>query len=250
MSRRTGRRMTQVSARPGPRAVPARPWPRLAAGVAIVSTLDDGKPRGLLVSSLTSLSVEPPRVLFCVAKTAGSHDPLARADRCGLSVLSDRHAEEAERFSSIDRGAERFTSAAWRLAPKTPPLHHGALLGRIGGPISRDGSTPAATRSSILDVETIETSDAGPLIYFDRAFRSLGVEPRGTTSAQVQHARSRSIPCASHRASNSSSAVGRPRRRSGKQCSRPARLTASPPIRTVISRSSTPQAASKPPPIS
>jgi len=145
---------------------------RLASGVAVVACLDRGFPRGLLVSSLTSLSVEPPRVLFCVAKTAGSHDPLTRAERCGLSVLSDRDAEEAERFSSADRGAERFGSAAWRLEPDLPPLHRGALVG-MTGPISQ--RIDAGSHSVfIFDVETIETRNAGPLIYFDRAFRSLG----------------------------------------------------------------------------
>ena len=146
---------------------------RLAAGVAVVACLDHGAPRGLLVSSLTSLSIEPPRVLFCIAKTAGSHDPLARAERCGLSVLSDRDAEEAERFSSAERGAERFGSAVWRLQSDQPPLHRGALIG-ITGPISQ--RIDAGSHSVfILDVETIETRNAGPLIYFDRAFRSLGV---------------------------------------------------------------------------
>jgi flavin reductase len=155
---------------------------RLAAGVAIVACRDDGKPRGLLVSSLTSLSVTPPRVLFCVAKSAGSHDPLARADRCALSVLSDRDTEEAECFSSGERGAERFTSAAWRLAPGAPPLHRGALIG-LTGPISQ--RVDAGSHSVfILDVETVESQNAGPLIYFDRAFRSLGVS-RARTGASA-----------------------------------------------------------------
>ena len=146
---------------------------RLASGVAVVACLDRGVPRGLLVSSLTSLSIEPPRMLFCVAKAAGSHDPLARADRCGLSVLSDRDAEEAERFSRTERGAERFGSAAWRLQPDQPPLHRGALIGLIGSISQR---IDAGSHSVfILDVETIETRNAGPLIYFDRSFRSLGV---------------------------------------------------------------------------
>jgi flavin reductase len=146
---------------------------RLAGGVAIVACLDRGAPRGLLVSSLTSLSVEPPRVLFCVGKAAASHDPLVRADRCGLSVLSDRDSEEAHRFSKADRVAERFDSANWRLRPDAPPLHAGALIG-LTGVISQ--RIDAGTHSVfILDVETIESREAGPLIYFDRAFRALGL---------------------------------------------------------------------------
>jgi flavin reductase len=39
-------------------------------------------PRGLLVSSITGLSVDPPRFLFCVRKEASSHDALLAADPC------------------------------------------------------------------------------------------------------------------------------------------------------------------------
>ena len=146
---------------------------RLAGGVAIVACLDQGVPRGLLVSSLTSLSVEPPRVLFCVGKAAASHDPLARADRCGLSVLSDRDTEEAGRFSNSDRVAERFAPGTWRLEPGAPPLHIGAMI-RLTGVISQ--RIDAGSHSIfILDVETTESREAGPLIYFDRAFRALGI---------------------------------------------------------------------------
>jgi flavin reductase (DIM6/NTAB) family NADH-FMN oxidoreductase RutF len=144
---------------------------RLASGVAIVACLDQGAPRGLLVSSLTSLSLEPPRMLFCVRKSAGSHDALIRADRCSVSVLADRHAEEAERFSSPARTAERFSPEAWRLEKDQPPRFTDALLSVTG---SLSGRTDAGSHSVFfMDIETVEATNAGPLIYFDRAFRSL-----------------------------------------------------------------------------
>jgi flavin reductase (DIM6/NTAB) family NADH-FMN oxidoreductase RutF len=145
---------------------------RLAGGVAIVACLDHGQPRGLLVSSLTSLSTEPPRMLFCVRKAAGSHSALHRADRCSLSVLSDQQGEEAARFSNPALGAQRFTSPDWRVAPGDPPLHAGAVIAMMG----RIGQRTDAGSHTVFffDVETIETSPASPLIYFERRFRSLG----------------------------------------------------------------------------
>ena len=146
---------------------------RLAGGVAIAACMDDGTPKGLLVSSLASLSINPPRMLFCVRKAAASHGPLARSSRCALSVLSDRDTDEAEQFSDSARAGERFSGAAWRIRDDAPPLHGAALIG-LTGVISQ--TIDAGTHSVfILDVETVQTAGAGPLLYFDRAFRPLGV---------------------------------------------------------------------------
>ena len=141
---------------------------RLAGGVAIVACLDRGQPRGLLVSSLSSLSAEPPRLLFCVRQLAATHDPLLRAERCSLSVLSDDDVDEAERFSRPDPAGLRFTTPGWRIPEGGPPRFDGALISPRGS-ISR--RIDAGSHSIfILDVEAVESRDAGPLVYFDRGY--------------------------------------------------------------------------------
>ena len=60
---------------------------KLASGVAIVACWADGQPRGLLVNSLTGLSTQPPRLLFCVRKAAGAHAALLKADFISVSLL-------------------------------------------------------------------------------------------------------------------------------------------------------------------
>jgi len=152
---------------------------RLAAGVAIVACLDRGRPRGLLVSSLTSLSTQPPRLLFCVHQRAGTHDPLLRADRCSLSVLAEEDVDEARRFSRPDPAGLRFTTPRWRLPEGEPPRFDGALIS-LRGSISR--RIDAGSHSIfILDVEAAESRDAGPLIYFERGYAAvdrLSLQPR------------------------------------------------------------------------
>ena len=151
---------------------------RLASGVAVVACLDSGKPRGLLVSSMTSLSVNPSRILFCVDKNAGAHDALMRAERCALSVLSERDAAEARRFSTPGLGESRFRSGAWRLAPGEPPVHETAVIS-MTGTISQQTDARSHT-VFFLDVATIDTADEPPLIYFDRTFRALHPTPLPT----------------------------------------------------------------------
>jgi len=145
---------------------------KLASGVAIVACWADGRPRGLLVSSLTGLSTRPPRLLFCVRKAAGAHDALIRADAISVSLLDEADGEEAERFSTSTRAEERFNPGGWSLDPVHPPERRGSLAAFAGPVRSRiDGGTHTIF---ILDVNRAHARDADPLLYFERAFRKLG----------------------------------------------------------------------------
>lgn len=144
---------------------------QLAGGVAVVAVLDHGAPRGLLVSSLTSLSIEPPRMLFCVRKAAASHAALLRADRCSLAILGQDDVEEARRFSSSRRATERFSRNAWRLQPGEPPQYADALVNLTGWIGNR--MDVGSHSIFVLDVEEIYRRDGDPLVYFGRSYRTL-----------------------------------------------------------------------------
>jgi flavin reductase (DIM6/NTAB) family NADH-FMN oxidoreductase RutF len=144
---------------------------RLASGVAVAAVWDGETPRGLLVSSLTALSTEPPRVLFCVKKTASAHGSLLAAKECGLSLLAEDDQGEAERFSRSDLAHERFQAATWRLDRDRPPEHLEGLV-RLSGAI--DQKIDAGSHSIfILRVSEAEASERTPLVYFGRDFHRL-----------------------------------------------------------------------------
>ncbi len=143
----------------------------LAGGVAIVSCWDDGAPKGLLVSALTAVSVEPPRLLFCVRKAASAHDALLRSDTCAVAILAEHHQAEAEVFAASARAAERFDPARWRLDPDAPPSHRAPLVG-LEGHVSHRIDAGANT-IFILDVAQADSRGGQPLVYFDRGFRQL-----------------------------------------------------------------------------
>ncbi len=144
---------------------------RLASGVSVAACWHGEEPRGLLVSSLTALSTEPPRVLFCVKKTASAHGALLQAQECSLSLLAEDDRREAERFSRTDLTHERFRAGAWTLDPDRPPQHLDGLV-RLTGFI--DQKMDAGSHSIfILRVSEAEAGSRAPLIYFDRAFHRL-----------------------------------------------------------------------------
>jgi len=140
----------------------------LAGGVAIISCWDGETPRGLLVSSITGLSVEPPRFLFCVRKEAGCHDALVRTAECGVTLLSVDDQEEAWRYASSARAAERFSPERWSLSPATPPAYQGGLA-RARCVI--DSVTDAGTHSILIVTATESAlSPARPLVAWNRTF--------------------------------------------------------------------------------
>jgi len=144
---------------------------RLASGVAIVACETPAGPRGLLVTSLTGLSTEPPRLLFCVRKAAASHAALIAAEAVSVSLLNAADREEAERFCTPERAAERFDPARWSFEPAAPPELRSALAAFVGPVRCRiDAGTHTII---ILDVSSARVDEADPLVYFARRFETL-----------------------------------------------------------------------------
>ncbi|GGL24083.1 flavin reductase family protein [Caulobacter rhizosphaerae] len=145
----------------------------LASGVAIISCWDSQTPRGLLVSSIIGLSVEPPRFLFCVRKEAGCHDALRSARECGVALLGATDREEALRFAGPARAAERHAPERWRLPDGAPPVYRGGLADarcRI------DSVADAGTHSVfIVTAAEYRLTPGPPLVAWNRGF--LNAEP-------------------------------------------------------------------------
>ena len=74
---------------------------RFAAGVTVVTTRDEQhRPYGFTASSFCSVSLDPPLVLVCLARTANSFPVFARSPRFAVSILQAHHVELAERFAA------------------------------------------------------------------------------------------------------------------------------------------------------
>jgi len=133
---------------------------RLPTGVTVVAVCDaEGTPWGLTVNSFTSVSLDPPLVLVCIAHAAGSHDRMIETGGFGVNILSRGQAHVAARFAS-DPAEGRFESLPWCVGPLGHPVLHGAaawlqctlesvlpggdhsiLLGRVA--VSGTGDEPA-----------------------------------------------------------------------------------------------------------
>lgn len=83
-----------------------------ATGVTIVTTLDaDGAPVGFTANSFTSVSLDPPLILACLAKSAASYPVFAGAEAFAVNILAETQRETSNTFAA--RGADKFAAVDW-----------------------------------------------------------------------------------------------------------------------------------------
>lgn len=90
-----------------------------ASGVVIVTGIAGGCPAGLTCQSFTSLSLDPPMVLFCPSKASASWPQLATAPFLCINILSHEQRRLSDAFARS--GTDKFDGVGW-----TPAPHGGA----------------------------------------------------------------------------------------------------------------------------
>lgn len=93
-------------------------------GVTVVTTTDaEGKPRGFTANSFSSVSLDPPLVLVCVAKTASSCAVFSAAKGYAVNILAEGQREVSGTFAS--RSADKFGAVSWRKERTGSPILDG-----------------------------------------------------------------------------------------------------------------------------
>lgn len=86
---------------------------RFASGVTIVTTVDaNGTWKGFTASAFCSLSLDPPLVLVCQARTSSSYEAFTRCDRFLVNILGQEHEELALQFARS--GGDKFGDGRFR----------------------------------------------------------------------------------------------------------------------------------------
>ena len=129
-----------------------------ATGVVIVTAIDGDEPVGMACNSFTSVSLEPPLVLFCAAKSS-SH----------VAAHPGRRASGPR--TSSTRTAKRSAGCSRRRAP-IGSRDIAYTPGRTGSPILEDAL-------AFVDCETIAEHDAGDHVIVVGRVLELGYQPEG-----------------------------------------------------------------------
>lgn len=80
---------------------------QFATGVAVVTTKLDGVPQGMTVNSFTSVSLEPPLVLFCADKRTRTNEVVGKSGVFAVNVLREEQRRLSEIFAGQGTDEER-----------------------------------------------------------------------------------------------------------------------------------------------
>ena len=101
----------------------------LAGGVSVITVGRGKEITGMTVTSVSSLSVDPPTLIVAVNRVSSSWPLLKQHGFFGVNILTSDQLEIAERFAGKDglKGAARFAGAQWNVRVSGVPLLTGAL---------------------------------------------------------------------------------------------------------------------------
>ncbi|MFT4716746.1 MAG: flavin reductase (DIM6/NTAB) family NADH-FMN oxidoreductase RutF [Paracoccaceae bacterium] len=144
-----------------------------ATGVTVITTLQpDGTPRGFTANSFSSVSLDPPLLLVCLAKSAYSCDSFTEAKHFAVNVLSEGQKDVSGLFAS--QSPDKFTQASWSPGAYDMPLLEGSLCSFTCAQHRLvDAGDHLILIGRVLDHKT---ADKQPLGYFRGNYFTIGFE--------------------------------------------------------------------------
>ena len=144
-----------------------------ASGVAVVTSLtQSGERLGLTVSSFSSLSLEPPLILFSINRHAKSFSAWEDAKHFAVNVLAEHQSALSTRFARAlsDKWANLDVTSDRYGSPTLP----GALAVLSCSTFDRfDGGDHMILVGHVDALATSALPDPRPLVFFAGAYRRL-----------------------------------------------------------------------------
>jgi flavin reductase (DIM6/NTAB) family NADH-FMN oxidoreductase RutF len=142
-------------------------------GVSVLSVEREGESMGVTISSLISVSLDPPLAAVSIGKQASCYELLRGAGSFGISVLGAAHGAIAQRFASGFPPLVHWDGIETRRGPAdVAPLladARGWLECRVRGEHDAGDHT-----LFVADVVSAELGPApGGLVYLDRTYHPL-----------------------------------------------------------------------------
>lgn len=159
---------------------------RLAGGVSVITAGRGKDISGMTVTSVSSLSVDPPALIVGINRAASSWPLVKRYGFLGVNVLTSDQIDIAERFTGKGglKDAARFTGADWTTRASGVPLLVGALAAidcEVEDVVERHSHAIVIGR--VLDVAVSERSAA--LAYWQGRYVAIDQDEDAAKLAEV-----------------------------------------------------------------
>ncbi len=142
-----------------------------ATGVTVVTTTDSySEPVGLTANSFTSVSLDPPLLLVCIANGSSSAAVLESAERFAINILQIGQQLTSNRFAG--KNEDRFAETPWQMSEFGIPVLTGALA---SFECVREAIYPAGDHFILVGkvLKARFEPQRDPLLYFRGKYRRL-----------------------------------------------------------------------------
>lgn len=103
-----------------------RAFSSFATGVTVVTTCSSSnEPVGFTANSFSSVSLDPPLLLVCVANGIRCHSVFSSANSFAVNILAEEQQEVSRTFAS--RGVDKFGKVQWTSGQTGSPLLDGVV---------------------------------------------------------------------------------------------------------------------------
>jgi flavin reductase (DIM6/NTAB) family NADH-FMN oxidoreductase RutF len=142
--------------------------------VVVTAAAPGGEPRGITVSSFTSVSLTPPLVLICILKEAQAHEAIDEAGSFVVNILAEDQGALSDHFARTKlTSAEQFRTVSYRKQDGSAPLLDGCL-----GYLECKVVDRIAQADHTLFIGEVQSGngaeDGKPLVFFSRQYWGLG----------------------------------------------------------------------------
>ncbi|MEV5835417.1 flavin reductase family protein [Nocardia sp. NPDC052112] len=145
---------------------------RFCSGVTVITAIADGEPVGFSCQSFSSLSLDPPYVCFCPARTSSSWPRIRDAGTLCVNILAEDQEELCMRFAT--RGADKFAGIDWEPGVNGAPRLEGGIAA-LECSVERevDGGDHTIVIAQVTSLAL--QREVAPLLFFRSSFATLEV---------------------------------------------------------------------------
>jgi flavin reductase (DIM6/NTAB) family NADH-FMN oxidoreductase RutF len=146
-----------------------------ATGVTVVTTTDaSGQRFGMTANSFTSVSLNPPLVLWAAAKSSPSLSAFEDSSRFAVNVLASDQHHLSRQFSTS--GGDKFDGV--RLLPGDPPLLESTVAHFVCRRLEHQGRIDAGDHVLFLgEIESYDAAGGEPLVFHSGFYRLATKHP-------------------------------------------------------------------------
>lgn len=145
----------------------------LPTGVTVLTAFGADGLTGMAANSVTSLSLDPPLVLVCPARSSATWPDIRQAGRFCVNVLGSHHEAVCRQFAA--KGGDRFGGVSWHERASGPGIDDAIAWIDVELLEEHDGGDHTIAVTRVLSLEAAE--ERQPLVFFRGRYGNFSAVP-------------------------------------------------------------------------